>query len=206
MRNIIQQIAQHYDAVMQTSQKLLNEGELTYDGAFTLTSFFNTYQHTNDVVDYAEKELLTDAVALSKDAAKLEAKAEAFISLYSAHQTLFDRFSAEPLCDAHMKPFDDRLKAQQAICHTLWMDYIGLSNQLDLGTYQGNEFDTMMVECDRRKAEYDKARELNEQLYKAQREELHKTAPVCYFRFSHLHVLSVKLRDIAKAIQAEVCI
>ncbi len=99
--------------------------------------------------------------------------------------------------------FQEDLKRQQEEAHALWVEYSKLSSTLDLGTYWPDRQDEKQGECDQLKRWYDYAHNKVNKSFRRLEDEKREAAAVAYFRFRHIYILAVMLRDIAAAIEAE---
>lgn len=203
MSNLIQEITRKTGKVIEISRRYLAEGRLTFEDTLTLALFFNEYEQTNRLVEFAETRLLTEPEALAKEAKELALKADVFIRLYGSRQREFDAYNGEGIAAEWLVPFQKDLKRQQDEAHALWSEYSELNNALDLGTYWPNQQDEKQGECDQLKRWYDYAHAKVNKVFGRLEEAKREAAAVAYFRFRHLYILMVMLRDIAAAIEVE---
>ncbi len=168
-------------------------GQMTFDEAMVLSSFYRDYGETNSLIEAAEKEAEEDADKLLSDTISLLSEIEKFsaVGVAGIQQVDFEQ---------HVKPFEERYEAAKAISTKLWQEYFAMSNRLDFLSLDSDEYKALNDECDAKKAEYDTAHSQTNQLYNDWRAEQQRCFCVYTFKPLHLDVLVARLKGISESI------
>ncbi len=92
-------------------------GQMTFDEAMVLSSFYRDYGETNSLIEAAEKEAEEDADKLLSDTVSLLSEIEKFSAVGVAGIQSVD---FERLFEQHVKPFEERYEAAKTASTKLW--------------------------------------------------------------------------------------
>ncbi|NCB79571.1 MAG: hypothetical protein EOM41_06340 [Bacilli bacterium] len=177
---------------------------LVYEDALVLSTFYLHYKDTNAIIAMAEDELNTNAEHLLNAAKQLSEATASFSAIYNRHSDFFQSFNPKPICDAHLKPFEEQYEEAKDISTQLWKDYSSLSNRLDFMAYEDDDFKPTEAKCDNAKAAYDEAHAKTNFLFDSFDKERRKTASLYYFDMMFLEVLVTRIDSIAKGIIVDI--
>ncbi len=172
-------------------------GQMTFDEAMVLSSFYRDYGETNSLIEAAEKEAEEDADKLLSDTVSLLSEIEKFSAVGVAGIQSVD---FERLFEQHVKPFEERYEAAKTASTKLWQEYSAMSNRLDFLSVDSDEYKTLNIECDAKKSAYDTAHEQTNRLYDDWQSERQRCFCVYTFKPLHLDVLVARLKGISESI------
>ena len=171
----------------------------------TLLSLYLSYkghQHTNTLIDYAEKVLKSgDGIdQLLADATELNQLVTRCNQLYTDNRKAFDNIDNDALFEAHIKPFRDAEKAEADIAAPLWKEYQRLSNRLDYLAGDSDEYKELEPKCDAVKAEYDIHHAKVNELHRIYNDEVKRSSAALSFTLEDLSVLFFYMQRISQTI------
>ncbi len=177
------------------------DGRLSFDDAMVLSEFYRDYSDTNSIIEATEKEAAEDVDKLLSDTVSLLSEIEKFLAVRVAGILSVD---FERLFEQHVKPFEECYEAAKAISTQLWQEYSAISNRLDFLPLDSDEYKTLHVECDTKKAEYDAAHIKTETAHNEWRAEQQRCFCVYTFKPLHLDVLIARLKGISESIISDI--
>ena len=173
-----------------------------FETFLSLYLLYKEYQHTNNMIDYAEgvlrsgegiDQLLAEATELNQLVTRCN-------QLYTDNQEAFDNIDNDALFEAHIKPFRDAKKAEADIATPLWKEYQRLSNRLDYLDNDSDDFKELAPECDAVKAKYDIHHAKVNELHRKYNDEVKRCSAALSFTFEDLSVLFFYMQRISQSI------
>lgn len=196
MQQTIHRLRELNDALSASS----GNSELSFAEALQVSLFYRYSKDTNALVAEAEAMAGSDAARLHGLALSLLSEAERYISL---DKSAMNGTGYEALFENHMKPFAERHDKAKAIATGLWKEYSDKSNRLDFLPLDSEEYKSLESDCDKAKAEYDKAHAEAGLLYDMYVQERDRCFCVFCFKPVFMDVLVSRLKGIAESIIAD---
>ena len=180
--------------------KFAQEGDLCVADKLQLATLCDELRDTNTIIENAEQEAKVDIKQLAKEANDIKEEAESISRTISANKQQIANIDCKAECDAHLHPFESAYNEVMQKATTLWQEYAAMSNRLDMTDMQSEEYKTLDVDCDAKKAEYDKTHAEVETLHAKYDAERRRIAKLYYFDITVTELLVTKIRQIAEAI------
>ena len=191
-------------STLHTVSSLLNKfaqkGDLCFAEKLQLATLCDELRDTNTIIEYAEQEAKTDIRQLQEDAKAMKEEAESISRTIAANKQLFTGIVCKAACDAYLKPFESAYNEVMQRATALWQEYTAMSNRLDMMDMQDEKYKVLGVDCDAKKAEYDKAHAEVESFHAKYDAERRCIAKLYYFDITVTELLITKIRQIAEAI------
>ena len=180
--------------------KFAQEGDLSFSDKLQLAQLCDELRDTNTIIVYAEQEAKTNIHQLQEDAKAMKEETESIANTIAANKQQFAIIDCKSECDSYLHPFESAYKEAMQRATTLWQEYTAMSNRLDMTDMQSEEYKTLDVDCDAKKAEYDKTHAEVESLHAKYDAERRRIAKLYYFDITVTELLVTKIRQIAEAI------
>lgn len=195
----IQQITQRLQEV-NTLLAGSREDSITFEQALLLSLFYRDFNETNQIVTEAAM-FQEDAEQLNEIAFSLLSEAERFLSLDIAGLQSVD-FAT--IFDEHLKPFESRYDEAKEVATELWWEYSAMSNKLDFLPLDSDEYKSLDLLCNAKKAEYDTAHAQTDRLYNEWQQERERTFCLYCFKPMFLAILVERLKGISESIVSDI--
>ena len=180
--------------------KFAQEGDLCFADKLQLALLCDELRDTNNIIECAEQEAKVDIKQLAREANDIKEDAENIAQTIATNKQLFANIDYKAECDAYLHPFEAAYNKAIQKATALWQEYTAMSNRLDMTDMQSEEYKTLDVDCDAKKAEYDKTHAEVESLHAKYDAERRRIAKLYYFDITVTELLITKIRQMAEAI------
>lgn len=175
--------------------------EMSFVNALSIVKFYDEMPEPNSLIDEAEEIAASDIDALEKSVMKLKEESERFLSVGVSKLKEVD-FKA--IAQNYSRTFYNRYQKAEKELTAYWRDYCRLNNRLDYLDLDSLEYIEAEKRCEEAKVEHDERQKAVRRLYTEYEQANIESAPVFRFRADFLETFSVRYRDIANAILADI--